>query len=380
MSIPKSIYELAPLDISGRHARNGFLYQDHIAAKFCLDFILNNDLMEIWLESHDDITLIWKNDSAFIVEFVQVKNNNLTSRWSVSNICDRGKTNVMGSSILEKILAQDRCGEEVLFRIVSSYDVTDDLSILKQIRKSSDRINKQDKEKELSKEIKKKLGDIKSPNGKSIDDCISRFQWDKKADNVDTLIALNKLELENVLIKLNKEVFSDHRNEIYQRILAFCQDASSADISTKPDCFKIKKADFISWLNDTVDELYSNASGTKKLKFKLSNAKNIPADYISNAVELKYKYRQNRLSNDFIQSSDLQKLESVISGELYKLKILLDNNEISELDFHSICIKKLDEIALLPAFRDINIPQYLLMGYMYDLTNRCLHRYNVVQP
>jgi hypothetical protein len=73
MNLVKSIYELTPLDISGRHARNGFEYQDHVSATFCLEMMLHPELKEVWPETHDDITLFWRDSSDVRVEFVQVK-------------------------------------------------------------------------------------------------------------------------------------------------------------------------------------------------------------------------------------------------------------------------------------------------------------------
>ena len=54
-----SIRDLAPLDLGGIEARDGFALQDHIAAGFCIDMAADSTLLEVWCESHDDITLIF---------------------------------------------------------------------------------------------------------------------------------------------------------------------------------------------------------------------------------------------------------------------------------------------------------------------------------
>jgi hypothetical protein len=46
-----SIYELAPFEQGGPIARTGFLYQDHIAARFCIEMLRNPNLLEVWCES-----------------------------------------------------------------------------------------------------------------------------------------------------------------------------------------------------------------------------------------------------------------------------------------------------------------------------------------
>jgi hypothetical protein len=57
-----SIYDLAPLEHGGIDNRKGIDFQDHVAADFCLDMILDNGLKEVWCETQDDITLIWNRE------------------------------------------------------------------------------------------------------------------------------------------------------------------------------------------------------------------------------------------------------------------------------------------------------------------------------
>ncbi len=365
------------MDVSGRHARKGFSYQDHVAVGLCISMLTTPTLKEIWLETHDDILLFWEDKEVISVEFVQVKAVDQPSRWSVPSICGNGNTS---DSIVKKLMDQDRCTEEVLFRIVSSYDVNQDLAVLKMAINSTERNAKANKEIQLSDAIKKKLGDYKSPNGKTISEWLKLCWWEKKADNPQDLVNSNKIALENVLISLGKPLFWDQRDEIYQKILKFCQDASTVDLSLKSDSYKIKRDEFSSWLSNAVVSLYtSSTTGAKKLEDKLGKAKNVPADYIPGAKQLRWNYLQKRLTNDFIQPSELSSLESVVLGELYKMKLSLDNDEIEEEQFHKLCMKKLDEIKDSPAFKHKNIPDYIFSGYMYKLTSDCLHRFTKIE-
>ncbi|WP_366055795.1 dsDNA nuclease domain-containing protein [Gimesia sp.] len=68
-----SIRNLSPLERGGVEARKGFEFQDHIAAGFLIDLLVHSELLEVWCETHDDITLIWQETSDLVVEFVQVK-------------------------------------------------------------------------------------------------------------------------------------------------------------------------------------------------------------------------------------------------------------------------------------------------------------------
>jgi hypothetical protein len=372
----KSIRELVPLDISGRHARKGFSYQDHVAVGLCISFLTQPLLKEIWLETHDDILLFWENAGNTTIEFVQVKAIDQQSRWSVPLLCGNGTPK---DSIIKKLMDQDRCTEAVRFRIVSSYDVNQDLSVLKIAIDSIERQAASATELSLAGEIKKKIGDLKSPNGKTVVEWTKLCWWEKKADNLQDLISSNKIALENALASIGKTLLWDQRDELYQKILKFCQDASTGDLSLNSDLYKISRQKFIHWLDNTIDSLYTPSRGTEKLEEKLGKAKNVPKDYIPAAKQLRWSYVQKRLSNDFIQPSDMNTLESVVLGELYKMKIALDNDQVDEEQFHKLCIDKLDEIKNSDVFRSKNIPDYLFTGYMYKLTSDCLHRFRKVE-
>lgn len=363
------------MDTSGRHARKGFSYQDHVAVSLCIEFLVNPLLKEIWLETHEDILLFWGH-AVPTVEFVQVKAIDQTSRWSVASICGNG---ILKDALVKKMLDQDRCSEDTLFRVVSSYDVNQDVSILKMTINSAERKSERNKELDLSKEIKKKLGDISSPNGRKVEDWVDRCWWQKKADHIMDLISSNKLALENALATFGKPILSDQRDEIYQKILKFCQDASTGDLTLDSECYKITRDQFIDWLGSTIDSLYAPSAGTQKLQDKLTKAKNVPSDYIQNAKQLKWDYVKNRLTSDFIQPSDLSSLTEVIHGELFKMKLALDNDELEEEQFHKLCMDKLRAIRESDKFKDKNVPEYFLSGFMYELTSKCIHRFRKIE-
>lgn len=371
-----SIRELIPLDISGRHARKGFSYQDHVAVGFCIFCLTDARLKEIWLETHDDILLFWENQGLTTVEFVQVKAIDQLSRWSVASITGNGTVN---DSIVKKLMDQDRCSESVLFRIVSSYDVNPELSVLKKTIASPERIAEVAGETVLSDAIVKKIGALKSPNNRSVAEWVKLCWWEKKPENINDLISSNKIALEAALSQLNIVLQFDQRDEIYQKMLKYCQDASTGELTLNSDGYKITRSNLMQWLTSSVDALYAPSKGAEKLEVKLTAAKNIPTDYLLGAKQLRWDYIQKRLSNDFVQPSDLSQLESIVLGELFKMKIALDNDELEEDKFHKLCMDKLTEIQNSPGFRSKNIPDYILSGYMYKLTGDCLHRFRKVE-
>jgi len=145
------------------------------------------------------------------VEFVQVKHENRSSRWSVSALTEREKKKVMrngnmisesavGTSILEKSLNNSRCRQETCFRIVTSVEVADELKPL--------RLNRDDTERSLDKitalidAIKSKLGDISSEDGTTIAEWTERCFWDKRPESNEGIELQNRFRLEVVAKKL----------------------------------------------------------------------------------------------------------------------------------------------------------------------------------
>jgi hypothetical protein len=157
-----SIRDLKPLEKGGVTARRGFDFQDNVAAAFCLDMILSPHLIEVWCETQDDITLIHRFDGYEHIEFVQVKGAELNQLWTSALLC-AGQDG--SKSIVEKLLAQDRCSEKCSFRIVTLREVSSELKVLTYPYTSPERLNDQGAVKQICTEVCKRLKGVKSPNG-----------------------------------------------------------------------------------------------------------------------------------------------------------------------------------------------------------------------
>lgn len=127
--LESSYRTIKPLESGGERARQGFTFQDHVAAGYCIDMLANPNILEVWCEILDDITLVHKCDEVEEFEFVQVKSNQLNQLWSVARLCEQeqGKPE---TPILEKSFANERLTEPCRFRVVTCCDVNKDLKIL----------------------------------------------------------------------------------------------------------------------------------------------------------------------------------------------------------------------------------------------------------
>lgn len=368
---PQSIRSLLPLDLSGRYSRQGFVYQDHVGVYLCLCMALGENVSEIWFETQDDITLLINENGVDLVEFVQVKHEDRTSRWSISAICQ--SKNGSGNCLVTKSLKNDRCAETSRFRIVTSYDVTNDLDVLKYPIDGAFRVGNKLKEDDLVIEIEKVIGKVQSPNGNGIDYWAKNCLWEKLPDSTDALEAKNKLMLEKVLRSFPQNIFPDQRDELYQHLLGLVKDASTVDVFHDLSLSQITKQGLMGWFTQKLTDFGNPKGGTERLRQKLSEG---AIDYvlIENAALLKWQYLQSKLSLDFVRAKDYSIMERKVAEILFDLKLQLDTGQLnlSAVSFLQHCKQKIEEYVTSSGSE---IPKDEAVGFMFDHTNKCLHRF-----
>ena len=375
-----SIHSLKPLESGGTIARGGFIYQDHIAVSFLLDMVADELLEEVWCETHDDITLLKRGYNGEEVEFVQVKNVHLDSFWSTTKLCQREKTSTNtdghGSSLLEKSFAHDRCAEPCKFRIVTSLPTNASLKVLtlpfdSPIREiGSDEFNK------LTATVRKKFGTLISPNNNDVVYWLSNAKWQVESEKeirISNVARLMKI-ISNKGIHLAGEVVE---TKIYPQILDLVQNAAAASWETNEKAKKIIRREFLDWLDNIIrNEQYPLSAGAgEKLKEKMMRAK-IAKDYIITAQDERRKFRQERLAPRYLDLTDLELIEGEVLSELESLRLRLDSGEFTEgTPFLKTCHDKLRELQGTLQVKS-KLPLHYLDGCMYDITDRCAHRYH----
>lgn len=217
----KSIHDLPPLERGGVEARRGFSIQDHVGVQFCLELLSEPRLKEVWFENQDDLTLIWDNNDHDEVEFVQVKGSELDQLWSVAKLCERKGGNggtIVGTSILEKSLAYDRCSEPCCFRIVTARPVQHKLQPLTYKTGSQGRIVAQPKIEALIKNVGARIGDFKSENDNGHDFWIHNVVWNE-IHSLESMKSVNLNKLSQLVEAKEEYLFTDQSEELYQRLL-----------------------------------------------------------------------------------------------------------------------------------------------------------------
>lgn len=379
---PPSIYDAVPLNSGGIEAREGFDFQDHVAASFCLDLMTDPSLQEVWCETHDDVTLI-RDAGSLLVEFVQVKSNDFDQLWSVAKLCERERKNTgpAGQCILEKSLAQDRCKEPCLFRVVTSRPVAGQLKVLEMQLKAPGRTNSDGTKAlaALNTELSSRVSAFKSANGNDYTFWSARALWDVRHDETSVKNA-NILLLKKHLELVGIHLVTDQIEEIHTKLLMKVRDASRAKPSIAPEKKRILKTQFRDWLTHTAHEIgFPTAGGApEKLREKLVRA-GLADDVIYLAMEQRRRYRAEVLRPKYLSLDDRQLAEGEVVATLQGVKSKLDNGRIPDegVAAHDNCLDALeklrDQVPITP-----KPSRAFLQGCMYDIAGRCMHRFRRV--
>jgi hypothetical protein len=375
-----SYRDITPLESGGVIARNGFEFQDHVAAGYCIDMIQGNTLTEVWCESLDDITLIHINGGQEEFEFVQAKNNEFGHFWSVAELCKRDKkckASATGSSILEKSLAYERGSEPCRFRMVTSLPVNDELKVLTFPLDSPRRTLSDGDFTKLCDQVSKKIPDYRSPNGSDTSSWLFRAVWDVRHSS-EALENDNCLKLRRIGSNLGIVLAEDQWDELYKKILRKVQEAGKAKWEVEPESKKLKQSELLIWVKDLASKAQHPGIGGKgkQLREKMEIA-GIPSDSINTAQEQRRSYRNQALTPGYMDLSRKQDIEMETQAHLHQLISKLDAGLLSDtgVEFHNRCLECLNEFRL---DKQGEVSLSFLQGYMYSLADRCVHRFTKV--
>jgi Cap4 dsDNA endonuclease len=414
----RSIHALSPIEIGGTIARCGFALQDHVAACHCLDMLEDETLAQVWCETQDDVTLLWRNSLGEEVEFVQVKANELDQLWTIAKLLEKeqipeapnetgdgsptqsgasapvdgGIARASGASrhsgrsgklpkrpkhcILEKSLQYDRCDEPVRFRIVTARPVADELAFLTRDIGSHLRDKTQPDYLKLIEKVKEKIGTFKSDNGNDCVFWIDRSVW-RCVHSMDALKSNNLWRMNKIIERTGQYLATDQVEELYQQLLTRVYDGGLARWDIDARAKKITREELEAWFTQAVHNAAHPASfGTgRRLNEKLSDA-GIASDQYEAIAEMRHRYRHERLTPKYDSTEKRTQVEADIRARLMTLRSNLDGMliKVDGVEFHAMCINSINE-ARASLNEEQRPPAENLYGYMYDLADRCTHRF-----
>lgn len=376
---PQSIHDLVPLERGGEISRLGFDVQDHVAAGFVILMLECPELLQVWCETHDDITLIWQVPTGEEVEFVQVKSNELDQLWSIAKLCERdtkegnGKD---GTSIYERSLANDRCAEPCRFRLVTSRPVNADLTVLTLPHSAPDRTIRQADVDALVTSIESRADGFVSTNGNGPAFWLQRVHWDVR-HSIESVKNANLDKLRRLVEQQGGYLFSDQLDDLYSTILTMVRTAGLAKWGVDPSKKKFIKQSVVDWFTKELSRRLHSipATGGAAVAAKMKDASIVEAE-IESSLESRRLYIAERLKPQYLSLSEREHVEGEVAATLHALRALLDAGDLpdSGVDFHAKCISALQDLQKrLTTSRPV--PLAFLIGCMYSIADRCTHRF-----
>lgn len=373
-----SYRKLKPLENGGVVARVGFHYQDHVAAELCCQMLENISLAEVWCETLDDITLVWNSEGKEEFEFVQVKNEQKDSLWSVARLCQRdGKKD--GSSLLERSLAYARGAEPCRFRLVTSQGVNSELIMLTHPFDTPIRDPNGNGFKALENEISKKVK-LVAPTGMTARDWLAGTRWEH-CQSEDFLSTRCKLQLTNFAIANNRSLAPDQMSEVHNRVLQIVNEAARSQYSVDPKRKRIEREDFIVFVLESIDRQVNphKAKKGETLERKMSAA-GISPEHISNAQEQRRYYLMRMRSTGYLELNQRETVEARARQDFSRLLLELDTGDRPDegLPFYKACLDGVETLGNAFSSAGQDLRPYL-EGFLYEQAERCVHRFTRVK-
>ncbi|MBX5213696.1 DUF1837 domain-containing protein [Rhizobium sp. NLR10a] len=252
MHIKPLVDPYAASDAGGVKARQGFAFQDHIAASFLLDLLSDPALLQVECETGDDIALRWDRNGTGVSEYVQVKITDGDSNWNLTEICARTVKRV-GTSLVETSLGTDKFPSDALFRFISIRGVNHTLRPLTIPRDRRFEPHVVDALTNLGTQVSNKLRRVTSPNGKTLPDWVQSCLWEVPGEKQ----AVQQKNINRILRLFESEgeaMFPSAAEKIYEGLVTIARNAgdeSMVDHATKK---VIPKQAMTDWWNAKLRE------------------------------------------------------------------------------------------------------------------------------
>lgn len=248
-----------PTNRGGPAARQGFKYQDHVAAGLILRMLRDSSYSRIECETADDIVAVFQVAGETVYEYIQVKTTEGDGKWNwmEATKLEDGKPN---SSLFHKSLKCDKHPGVARFRVVSKRDVA---SILEAFKIELDKRSLPDKTTERATALHKKFKTAISPQKRNFVYWAENFVWQVNGD-LDALKALNLQALWKLAEDNGTRVSFSQLQTIYEEFLELADMAATADVITESDKKIIVREAALALLKQRFAEADANAAATAK--------------------------------------------------------------------------------------------------------------------
>lgn len=370
-----SIDEISPQEEGGPIARIGFSYQDEVAVGFLIEMLCSPSIWKVHCETHDDILLVRCVDDVCHAEFVQVKGGQPDQLWSVANLCFR-KASAVGSSIFEVSLARDKYIEPSRFRLVTHRPVVTALRVLTSPLGAPGREPESEAVTALLDAIGQYCPEAKSAKGNDAQFWIDNCVWDVRNDHASIANA-NLLKLIELSAQEGQCLLPEQAQVLLGELRDWAKSAGEARWIPDRDKKIITRTAICDWWCRRTDEIRDGATapGGGKLSTKL-NEIGAGSETIALAVDIRRTYAALMRTTRYMAEDETSALQQRVKSEMMLLRARYSAGhlDIDGAAFLSLCLERLNAMNEDRPAGEKDRSAFL-QGCMYDITDRCLHRF-----
>jgi hypothetical protein len=377
MNLPPlpSVDDMVPSEEGGPIARSGFDYQDEIGVSFLLDMLEDPGIQKVHFETHDDLVVVLAAEPCCIAEFVQVKAGELNQLWTVAVVCKN--ENGAGTSILERSLARDSCREQSQFRLITLRQVGSELKPLTYPRHAPGRQLTAPAMAALLKAFEEKKLTCVSKKGNGVEFWVANCLWQERPDE-SAIRELNFSRLVRLANRRDFFLFSEQSDQFLEVLRLWVKRAGAARWRSKRDEKIVTRSQICSWFDRRLAELCSGVASPSggKLASKMEEA-GISEEQVRMAIDLRLNYAKVVRTSRYMTTKNADKLQLRVKSELASLRARMMASQL-QLDgqgFHLLCLERMDATNS-ERRSDTDDQSGFLKGCMYDITDRCLHRFS----
>jgi hypothetical protein len=377
-----SVDDVKPAEEGGPTARIGFSYQDEVAVGLALEMLAKPNVTKIHCETHDDMIVVSIEDSPeggkslVVAEYVQIKGGGAETLYSVANLCAR-EDKKHGTSLYETSLGRDRYREVSRFRLITNRPVKSELEILTYPLGASGREADGERFKTLVADIGGRMSGVTSAKGNAGEYWCSNCRWEVRAERHNVRDA-NLRAILQLAQNDGWKIVYEQAEELLTELLAWMKAAGEA--RWEPDRTKkiILRRELVAWWNRRRQELVEGASNPAggKLSTKLNDI-GAEDSQIAMAVDLRRRYGAAVRTSRYMEDGQVERLQLLVQSKMATLRSAYVAGEIdpSGQVFHALCLKEIDQVAQNETVDGTDAAGFL-KGCMYDITDRCLHRFS----
>jgi hypothetical protein len=377
MNLPPlpSVDDLVPSEEGGPIARSGFDYQDEVGVSFLLDMVEDTTIQKVHFETHDDLVIVRAAEPSSIAEFVQVKAGEINQLWTVAFVCKN--ENGTGTSILERSLGRDSCREQSLFRLITLRQVASELKPLTFPRDAPGRQPTEPAVAALLEAFEDKKLACVSKKGNDVKFWVANCLWQERPDQ-SAIREMNFSRLMRLASRRGYSLFSEQSDQLLEDLRLWVKRAGAARWRSNRDEKIVTRVQICSWLDRRLAELRSGVASPSggKLAGKMEEA-GLSEDQVRMAVDLRLSYAKIVRTSRYMTTKNADKLQFRVKSELASLRARMMAGQL-QLDgqgFHLLCLERMDTINSARR-SDMDDQSGFIKGCMYDITDRCLHRFS----